>query len=74
MEIGHIFNIDDIEYCICDIKEIGNKTFAYALSGEEENTKITFFQLKYDDEGVLIEEIVNDNLIAELLKVFVNNN
>lgn len=70
MKIGHVFKIDNIEYCICDIKKIGDREFAYSISGEKEDTKITFFQLVYDDNGVLITEINDDNLISDLLNLF----
>lgn len=73
MEIGHVFKIDEIEYCICDIKKLDDGEFAYAISGEGENTKITFFELIYDDTGVLINEIVDDKKIAELLLIFSEN-
>ena len=73
MEIGHVFKIDEIEYCICDIKKLDDVEFAYAISGEGENTKITFFELIYDDTGVLINEIVDDKKIAELLLIFSEN-
>ena len=73
MEVGHIFKIGDIEYCICDIKKIDNREFAYAISGEAENTKITFFELLYNDKGVLIEKVKDNEIIAYLFNIFSDN-
>lgn len=73
MKVGHVFKIDDIEYCICDIKKIGDRECAYAISGENEDTKITFFQLDYDENGVLIKEINDDKVISDLLNLFLIN-
>lgn len=73
MEIGHVFKIDEIEYCICDIKKIDEGEFAYAISGEAENTKITFFELIYNDKGVLIEKVKDNKVIAYLFNIFSDN-
>jgi len=73
MKVGHIFKIDDIEYCICDIKKIDEREFAYAISGENENTKISFFKLDYEEDGVLIKEINDNDLITDLLNLFLIN-
>ena len=34
MKVGHVFKIDDIEYCICDIKKIGDRECAYDAINE----------------------------------------
>ena len=48
MKVGHVFKIDEIEYCICDIINVNDKIYAYAISGEGESTSFTFFELKYE--------------------------
>lgn len=73
MKVGHVFKIDEIEYCICDIINVNDKIYAYAISGEGESTSFTFFELKYDDEGVLIDEVIDANVKAELLMLFSKN-
>lgn len=70
MEIGHIFIIDGEEYCICDIKMYGNHKFAYTISGENEQAKIKFFELIDDDKGTLMNEVISDDLIGELIPLF----
>lgn len=71
MQVGHIFKIDNTEYCICDIKEYGNKKFAYTISGPGQNFSFNFFKLDEDENGTFIQEVTNVSLIGELLKVFV---
>lgn len=70
MEIGHIFSIDGEEYCICDIKIYANHKFAYTTSGENEETKFKFFELIDDANGTLIKEVISDDLIVELIPLF----
>lgn len=72
MEIGHIVDIDGVEYCISDIKNYGNHTFAYTVSGEDKDTQITFFEL-IDDEngGTLMREVIDKDVLNELLLLFV---
>jgi len=74
MKVGHVFKIDDIQYCICDIKKVNDREVAYAISWENENTKITFFKLEYDENGVSIEEIKDSELITNLFRLFLNEN
>lgn len=71
MEIGHIVNIDGVEHCISDIQMYGNRKFALATFGQGEDANITFFELIDDDKGgTMMTEIVDDNIINELLTVF----
>lgn len=70
MKVGHIININDVEYCICDIKNYGQHQFAYATSNDDENTAITFFELIDDENGTLIKEVESDEIKKELLNIF----
>ena len=71
MQVGHIFTIDNTEYCICDIKEYGHTKFAYTISGPGQNFNFNFFKLDEDEKGTFIQEVTSVDLIGELLKVFV---
>ena len=75
MEIGHVFEKNGIEYCICDIKKYGNHDYAYALSGDGEESRLTFFQLENDEQGgTLLRKIVSDEILAEIMPIFVDEN
>lgn len=70
MEVGHIFEKDGVEYCICDIKKYGNHDYAYAISGEGENSILTFFQLENREDGTLLRKITSDEILAEIMPIF----
>ena len=71
MKIGHVFEKDGVEYCICDIKKYGNHDYAYAISGEGDDTRLTFFQLEDDDNGgTLLKKITSDEILAEIMPIF----
>ncbi len=71
MEVGHVVNIDGVDHCISDIQMYGNHKFALATYGEGENANITFFELIDDDQGgTLMQEVIDDVVINELLKIF----
>lgn len=70
MEEGQIFEKDGIEYCICDVKKYGQHDYAYAVSGEGENSVLTFFQLEDNDNGTLLRKITSDEILAEIMPIF----
>ena len=70
MEIGMIFEKDGVEYCISDIKRYGNHDYAYAISGEGDNTKLTFFQLVEEEDGILLNKITNEEVLVEIMPLF----
>ena len=70
MEIGDIFTIDNEKYCICDIAEYAGHTFAYTITGPDDDFKFNFFEIKEDAEAYDIEEVTSKELIGELLKLF----
>ena len=71
LEVGHVLTLDGEEYCICDIKMYGNHKFCYTLKGENDNSKIDFFEITDVEGGVEIKKVESDELIGELLKIFV---
>lgn len=71
MEVGHVVNIDGEDYCISDIQLIGNQKFCLTTYGQNENSNISFFKLTDDEQGgTMMEEVVDELIINELLKVF----
>jgi len=70
MQIGDIFEKDGVEYCISDVKPYGNHNYAYAISGEGDDAKLTFFQLEEDEENVTLKRILDERIIVELLPIF----
>lgn len=71
MEVGHVINIDGVDHCISDIQKYGTHQFALATYGQGEDANITFFELIDDDKGgTLMKEVIDDNVIKELLNIF----
>ena len=74
MEIGEIFEKDGVEYCISDVKQYGNHNYAYAISGEGEDAKLTFFQLVEDGNGgVLLNRILDEKILVEIMPIFLDD-
>jgi hypothetical protein len=71
MEIGHVFEIDNNKYCICDIALYGNHKYAYTISGPKDDIKFDYFEIIEDAEGYDIEEVTSKEIINELIKIFV---
>lgn len=71
LEVGHVLTLDGEEYCVCDIKMYGNHKFCYTLRGEGENSKIDFFDITENNNGVELQKVESIELISELLKIFV---
>lgn len=71
LEVGHVLTLDGEEYCVCDIKNYGNHKFCYTLKGENENSKIDFFEVTENETGVELQKVESEELLGELLKLFV---
>lgn len=72
MEVGHIFKIDDKEYCICAIVDYNGQKVAYTTTGQLEETEPVFFELIDDENGTGIIEIIDDNIISDILEILAN--
>ncbi len=70
MKIGFQFNLNGINYIICDIKTLNNKTYANICT-EEGNPDYKIVEIVKEENKFKLSEVKEEKLLQELITLFI---